>query len=444
MTTLPELDLTPHDLEAERAVLGSAMIRGHVTDVLGIVSPADMFLPVHRSAFDAILDLASRREPVDAVTVAGALRTSGALAKVEHGEAWVLGLYNAVPTAENGPHYARVVRDKARARRLISACLGAIGAASKAEPDEVVADLRVAMAELGAVEGGPVAIGADVEGYLKTLEARQEKKAGLTVPTGIQALDNVVRGHRPGQAVVVAGRPGTGKSAHTFSTLVRAARDHAIPGLMFSLEMTREEMLDRAMALETGIDGINLQDGELDYDTWKRDLHPASKVLRELPLWLDDRKLSIEQIVAEATRWREKNPSELAVIAVDYLGLIRSTRRAESRQQEVSEWMRELKLLAGDLKCVVIVVSQLNRESVQGGTPRRPVLSDLRESGAIEQDADTVIFTWRDGSISELIVAKNRGRPIGVASVRWDGPRTAYFDDTGPEFSSGKPHWSDP
>jgi len=253
MTALPQLNLTPHDLDAERAVLGSVMIRGNANDVLGVVSPADMFLPAHRETFDAILTIAARRDPIDAVTVANALRASGWLARVEGQEAWVLSLYNAVPTAESGAHYARLVRDKARARRLVAACLDAISRASEDTADEALGTLRVAMSGLGTTDGGPALI-ADVIGpYLETLEERARKPEGASVSTGLQALDNVVHGHRAGQAIVIAGRPGTGKSAHAFSTLVRAARD-GVPGLFFGLEMSREEMLDRAMALESGVE----------------------------------------------------------------------------------------------------------------------------------------------------------------------------------------------
>lgn len=445
MTELPNLDLTPNDLEAERAVLGSVLIRGHLNDVLGIVSPADMFLPAHRSIFEAMATLGAARERIDAVTVGDALRSAGLLAQLDGQDGYLLKLYDATPTAENAPHYARIVRDKARARKLVAAALDAIQRASRDTPDEVIADLRVACAGLGTNEGGPVVMADAVPPYLDVLEARQKKPEGLTISTGIRALNNVVRGHRPGQVIVIAGRPGTGKSSHAFSTVVRAARDFAVPGLFFSLEMQTEELMDRELALVTGIDGGKIQDGELNYEDWKIRVGPAATAIKSFPLSIDDRKLTIEQIVAEATRWRAKNPG-LALVAVDYLGLIRSSGRAENRQQEVSGWMRELKILAGDLKVAVLVVSQLNRESVSGGAPRRPVLSDLRESGAIEQDADTVIFTWRDESISELIVAKNRGRAIGVASVVWDGPRTAYFDDLGPEpFVAGEPpkSWAD-
>lgn len=425
----------PHDLEAERAALGAILIRGHVNDVIGTVAVDDFMVPAHREIFESIANLASSRQPIDAVTVAGDLRTRGQLGKLDGAESYLLDLGNAVPTAESGPHYARIVRHKADSRRLIAACSEAISRSSEERVEDVLADLRVALGNLGSVEGGPVTMATALPAHLDLLDQRQRQPAVQVVPAGIRALDGVIGGgHRMGQAVVVAGRPGTGKSAHAFSTLFRAAQE-GIPGLFFGLEMSRAEILDRALALRTGIDSARLAAGDLDLDDWKKRINPAAPEMAAMPLTIDDRKLNIDQIVAEAHRWRAKNPGR-ALIAVDYLGLIRSTgKRHENRQLEVAAWMRELKILAGDLACAVIVVSQLNRESAKGDVPRKPVLSDLRDSGAIEQDADVVIFTWQDGPLSELIVAKNRGGAIGVARVRWDGPRTAYFDDDGDGFA---------
>jgi replicative DNA helicase len=435
MIETSKADLSPSDNDAERAVLGSVFIRGHVNDVLGLVQTDDFLAPAHREISESMFSLAADLEPIDPVTVSADLRARGMIGKLDGAESYLMGLSGAVPTAESGPHYARIVRDKARARKIIAACLEAIHAASKQSPEEVSADLRAALSVLSISDGGPIAMSEAIPPHLELLDARKGKPRGLAISTCIGSLDNVLGGgHRKGQAVVIAGRPSMGKSAHTWATLIRAAVESEVAGLFFSQEMQREELLDRALALITGIDGAKIQDGDLDYDGWKL-IEAKAKIFRAAPLSIDDRKLTVDQVVAESTRWRSKNPGP-ALIAVDYLQLLRSAGKAENRQQEVAGMMRDLKIMAGDLGCVVLIVSQLNRESAKGDIPRRPVLSDLRESGGIEQDADVVIFTWRSGLEEELIVAKNRGRGIGIASVRWDGPRTAFFDNQGEAFAA--------
>lgn len=425
----------PHDFEAERSVLGSVLIRQSVSDVLGVLKTDDFFLPAHREIWDAALNLAAARTPVDMVTVASDLRSSGNLGKLDGQESYLLALHNATPTAENILHYAGIVRQKALSRQIIAACLEAASRAATESPTDVLAELRVALADMGTTPGGgPMAMAKAIPLYLDVLEARAATPSAFKVKTNLRALDEVIGGHRPGQQIVVAGMTGAGKTSHAVSTAIRAAQTDGVPVLIFSLEMSRDELIDRALSFVAEVDGSKIANGDFNHDDWKRTLIPKAKEIAALPISIDDRKLNLDQIVAESIRWRAKNPGPLALVVVDYLGLIRSTGQYDNRQMEMGAMSRALKILAGDLKCPVIVVAQLNRANQSGDKPTRPVLSNLRDSGEIEQNADVVIFTWRDGPIAELIVAKHRGGPLGIATVKWDGRYTAFYDDIGPGF----------
>ena len=426
--TIPDL---PHDLDAERAVLGSVLIRESISDVMGVVTTDDFMVPAHREIWESMMTLDAARKPIDVVMVIEDLRRREVLGKLDGREGYLLICAGAVPTAEHGHHYATIVREKAVARRIIAACADAMVKATNTPTDDVLGDLRVALADLGGSNGGPVVMAEAVPPYLDALEGRKINPVALKIPSGIRALDNLIGGHRAGQQIVVAGNTGSGKTSHAVSTAIRAAAT-GVPVLIFSLEMMRDELLDRALAFTAEIDGSRIANGDLDYDHWKR-VGVKAKDIAALPISIDDRKLTIDQIVAEALRWRARQPGPLALVVVDYLGLIRSVGRHDNRQLEMGAMSRALKILAGDLKCPVIVVAQLNRQNQAGGEPRRPVLSDLRDSGEIEQNADVVIFTWRSGTLAELIVAKQRGGPCAIASVRWDGRYTAFYDDMGPE-----------
>ncbi len=436
MTSMPA-PLPPHDFEAERSVLGSVLIRQSVADVLGVLKTDDFFLPAHREIWDAAMTLSAARTPIDVVTLADNLRANGHLSRMEGQELYLLALTNAVPTAENALHYAELVRQKAMARKIIAVCTEAASRASTEHPEEILSDLRVALAGLGSTSaGGPMGMDKAIPLYLDVLEARAAEPSAFKVKANLEALDEIIGGHRPGQQIVVAGMTGAGKTSHAVSTAIRAAQIDNIPSLIFSLEMSRDELLDRALSFVANIDGSRIANGDLDFATWRNVITPQARKMASLPITIDDRKLNLDQIVSESLRWRAKNPGPLALVVVDYLGLIRSTGKYDNRQMEMGAMSRALKILAGDLKCPVIVVAQLNRANQSGDKPSRPVLSNLRDSGEIEQNADVVIFTWRDGPIAELIVAKHRGGPLGIAEVKWDGRYTAFYDDKGADFAS--------
>jgi replicative DNA helicase len=422
-------DLVPHDLDAERSVLGSVLIRERISDVLGVVDGPDFFLPAHEAIYGAMLDLSSQRKPLDILTVASVLRTNGTLAKLEGGELYLAQLSRETPTASNARYYAEIVREKAAGRRLIEQCRKAEARAAGAPIGDVVADLRVALTGLRAESGGPVGMGEAVPGYLDALEARSLGKATRRVASGLRGLDSkLLGGVAPGQLIVVGGNPGSGKTSLAFQWGLEAALA-GVNTLIFSLEMKRVELMDRGVSYLSGVDGSRLVNGDKhDLDMWHK-VTPAAKRLGTLPLAIDDRKLSCDQIVSEALRWRDRQePGSLALIVVDYLGIIRSTGKVESRQQEVGGWSREMKILAGDVDAPLVLCAQLNRQNMAGGEKRKPVLSDLRDSGEVEQNADVVLFPVRDFTDgAEIGVAKHRGGPVGVVDgLVFDGPTTSF------------------
>jgi len=425
----------PHNLDAERSVLGGVLIKPAVFGELdGVLQVDDFFLPAHREIWDAMASIGRRSDPIDLVTLADELRVRGMIGRLEGGEAYLLTLYNNVPTAENVGHYAKLVKQKAILRRLIALAIEtAARAAGDCDVDELLAEAREGLGRLEIVGGdGPVRVGDALEAAKDAIEARAANPERGGIMSGLVALDGVLGGFRAGQQIVVASNPGAGKTSFAWSSAIRAA-SAGVPSLCFSLEMKRQEMVERAITFAGEVPGIGR--GSVSYDAWQK-IRAAETKLRPLPLWVDDRKLSMGRIAAEARRWRARHaPDGLALLVVDYLGLVRSDMKAENRQLEVAAMSRAFKQLAGDLDVALILVAQLNRQNVAGGIPRKPVLSDLRDSGAIEQDADIVIFPWRDGPISELIIAKHRNGSVGTVPVVWRGDLMAFYDDTGAEFS---------
>lgn len=425
------MNLVPHDLDAERAVLGSVLIRERLADVLGVIDADDFHLPVHRSIFAAMLGISAQRMPLDVVTVMSALRNDGTLQQMEGGETYFLKLTGAVPTAESGRYYAEIVREKATARKLIEATIEAQARAASEAAGDVIADLRVKLAGLRSAGGGPVGMSEAVPAYLDALEARSRGEATRRVGMGLPGVDSLLLGGgAPGQLIVIGGNPGSGKTSLAVQWAIEAALA-GVAALVFSLEMKRVELMDRAISYLSGVDGSRLQDGRLEYADWKDHVHPTAKRLAGLPLAIDDRKLSCDQIVSETLRWRDRHEGQ-ALVVVDYLGIIRSAGKVESRQQEVGGWSREMKILAGDIDAPLVLCAQLNRQNMAGGEKRKPVLSDLRDSGEVEQNADVVLFPFREGGdYAEIGVAKHRGGPVGVATgLRFHGPTTSFRGDS--------------
>lgn len=420
---MTELKL-PHSIEAERATLGSLLIAPHrLAELAGSLATDDFFIPAHREIWEAM----GACDQLDTVTLMAELETRGVLARMEGGIAYLLALSGSVATAENAPHYARLVREKATLRRLIALALDvSCRAGGDCELGALLTETRAALDKLDVPsEAGPVRVGDVLGGVQDAIEARAQAPAQHAVMSGLRDLDKVIGGGRGGQQIVIASNPGAGKTSLGWGWALHAAFE-GIPALCFSLEMKTQEMVERALTRESRVHGIARAD--IDVNGW-RDIRAAASRLRPLPLWVEDRKLSLGRIASEARRWRSRFARDgRALLVVDYLGLVRSDLRAENRQLEVAGMSRAFKQLAGDLDLPLLLVAQLNRQNVSGGIPREPVLSDLRDSGAIEQDADIVIFPWRDGNEASLIIAKHRNGHTGKVPVRWDGELMSFFD----------------
>jgi replicative DNA helicase len=438
----------PHNLDAERSVLGGVLIKPSSFDeVATSLQVDDFFLPAHREIFEAMLAIDKRRQPLDVIAVADELRTRGMIARLEGGETYLLTLSNSVPTAENVGHYARLVKEKATLRRLIAACAEiqsrAYGDFGEFEAflDEVETQVfKVAQQNR---RESYAAVGDLMEEVLHNIEVRAaERKAVTGVPTGFTKLDEITAGLQRENLIIVAARPGGGKTSWAVNVAVHAAM-RKIPVLIFSLEMSKYELMERMLAAEARIDSGRLKRGFLEYSDWKNKIHPASKSLAEAPILIDDSSaISIMEIRAKARRFRgdvryfppppppvdgRLPPPPLGLIVVDYLQLARGSagKKDENRQQEIAEISRGLKALAKDLKVPIIAVSQLNREVEK--REGKPKLSDLRESGAIEQDADMILFIHREDNseaaqagpttVSELIVGKHRNGATGSVKV---------------------------
>ncbi|MEV4535616.1 replicative DNA helicase [Asanoa sp. NPDC049518] len=422
----------PQDVAAEQSVLGGMLLsKDAIADVIEILKTGDFYRPIHATVFDAILDLYGRGEPADAVTVAAALADSGDLMRIG-GAPYLQTLMASVPTAANAGYYARIVAERAVLRRLVEAGTRIVqlgyGSASGAgrDVDDVVDLAQQAIYDVTEKRvSEDFAILADMlQPTLDEIEAVGAQGGVMTgVPTGFTDLDRLLNGLHAGQLVIVAGRPGLGKSTASMDFARNAAIRHNCASAIFSLEMSKVEIVMRLLSAEARVPLHVLRSGQLSDDDWTK-LARRMGEISEAPLFVDDTpNMNLMEIRAKARRLKQRH--DLKMIVVDYLQLMSSPKRTESRQQEVAELSRGLKLLAKEVECPVIAVSQLNRGPEQR-TDKRPQLSDLRESGSIEQDADVVILLHRDdyydkesprAGEADFIVAKHRNGPTDTVTV---------------------------
>jgi replicative DNA helicase len=430
-----DIDRTPpQDIVAEQCVLGGMLLsKDAIADVVEVLRPADFYRPVHQTIYDAVIDLYGKGEPADPVTIAAELTRSGALERVGGGP-YLHTLVASVPTAANAGYYAQIVRERAILRRLVEAGTKVVqlgyGAAGGAggDVDDVVDRAQAAVYEVTEhrIRDDFVAVGSLLMPTLTELEAIQNHDGAVNgVPTGFDDLDALTNGFHPGQLVVIAGRPGQGKSTLSMDVMRCAAIKHDLPSVLFSLEMTKSEITMRFLSAEARVQLTKMRNGHMSDDDWGKMARRMGEVA-EAPIFIDDSpNLTMMEIRAKARRLKQQHG--LRLVVVDYLQLMTSPKRVENRQQEVAEMSRSLKLLAKDLDVPVIAVSQLNR-GAETRADKRPQLADLRESGAIEQDADIVILLHREDAYdresprageADLIVAKNRNGPtmdIAVSS----------------------------
>ncbi|MFC8010846.1 replicative DNA helicase [Streptomyces cinereoruber] len=422
----------PEDLDAEQAVLGSMLLsEDAVVDVPDTLSPEDYYRPAHQTIHHAILDLRKRGgEAIDPITVGAELRKRGELDRVG-GASYLHTLVQAVPTAANATFYAEHVREQAVLRRLVEAGtrIVAMGYAGQGETDEIAA---AAAAEIAGVvetrgrEDDFVTPRDTLAGTLDTIEAAGKREGITGVPTGFADLDALTQGWQPGQVVIVAGRPGHGKSTVAMdfaractmprNSAGRPIEDAARPAAFLTLEMSVNELNMRALSAEGQVGLHNLRSGVLSEDDWTK-LATAAQHYREAPLYITEAARSLPEIQAKCRRLKHRVP-DLALIVIDYVQLITSgtKRRHDVREQEVSDISRSIKLLAKELGLPIVLLAQLNR-GPEMRTDKVPAVSDLRESGSLEQDADIVILLHRPDAYEpespragevDLIVGKHR------------------------------------
>jgi len=411
-------------------VLGGILLDNAALDrVSEILRPDDFYREAHRKIFRAMLALGERGEPTDLVTLGETLRQRGELAEVG-GAAALAELAERVPTAANVAHYARIVREKAILRNLIATAtaIAARGYDANGDVKELLDRAENEILALSDQEVKPAFVKIDrlvKQGFSEIERLHANKQTVTGVPTGFVDLDRITAGLQPSDLIVIAARPSMGKTAFALNIAVNAALKTGRGVAIFSLEMSKEQLALRLLCGEARVDLARVRTGYLS-DREFTDLAHAGNHLYDAPIYIDDTPaLSVLELRAKARRlWRDP-ASKLQLIVVDYLQLMRSTEGKDNREQEISEISRSLKALAKELHLPVVALSQLNRQ-VEMRNPPKPRLSDLRESGAIEQDADVIAFIYRDevyrpdtdrpGS-AEIIVAKQRNGPVGTVEL---------------------------
>jgi replicative DNA helicase len=428
-------------MEAEESVIGAAMLSSDAAnEALELLRPEDFYKPVNQLIFEAIVGLFDGNQPIDAITVADALRRTEKLDRIG-GVSYLTSLLERVPTTSNIIYYAGIVDETASRRRLMRAGsdVGTLAMQTDLPIEEVIdrAEAKVFAVAERQVGDGLIPVGPMLQETLEKIEELGTRGADITgLPTGFRDLDKMLTGLQPANLMVVAARPSMGKSALTLNIAQHVA-ENGNPVAVFTLEMSREEVVTRLLSSMASVDSSRLRTGQLGPELWQKVVREASK-LYEMPLYVDDSPdLTVTAIRAKSRRLaRHKG---LGLVVVDYMQLMQGPSRSENRQQEIAEISRSLKNLARELHIPVIAVSQLNR-ALEQRENKRPRLGDLRESGAIEQDADIVLFIYREEyynpektdslGIAEVNVAKHRAGAVGNVMMTFAAEFTRFRNYT--------------
>ena len=434
---LPPEFLPPQDLQAEKFVLGSIFIDpSSIVKVIDILSPEDFYSASHRVIYTACLDLFERDEPIDIVTVSNELEKRGELEKAG-GVAYLTELFALLPTSAHITHYAKIVKEKSILREIIKISQELIYRAyySMEDSQELLSYAEKAFFDLsyyGRKDSfSPIKdIVKDTIKYLENLYQRGDLITGI--PTGFYELDRMTAGLQKGDLIIVAARPGMGKTAFALDVVRNACKQTNVGAAIFSLEMSKQQLCGRLLCAEARVNFQKFRTGQLDPQEWQKIVQAAS-VLSQLPIYIDETPgINILEVKAKTKKLLKEMP--LGLIVIDYLQLMRGLERRERREQEISEISAGLKALAKELNVPVIALSQLNRK-VEERPDKRPQLADLRESGAIEQDADVILFIYRDDfynkespekGIAEIIIGKQRNGPMGVVKLRYFSQYTSF------------------
>jgi len=423
--------IPPQNIEAERSVLGAILLENEaLNSVLEILKTSDFYSESHRKISSAILELYERNEPGDLITLSAILKDKNQLDSVG-GASYLASLVDNVPSAANAAHYAKIVKEKAILRGLIGTATEIISRSydtAGTDIENILDEAEHAIFEISEDKIRPAfsPIREIIKDSFRTIEKLYEKKELVTgVATGFIKIDELTSGFQKSDLIIIAGRPSMGKTALALNIAQHAAIEESIPAALFSLEMAKEQLAMRMLSSEAKVDSQRLRKGFLGETDWPK-LTTAAGRLSEAPIFIDDTP-SITALEVKAKARRLKAENGLGLIILDYLQLMKGSRFSDSREQEISEISRSLKALAKELSVPVVALSQLNRK-VEDRTNKRPQMADLRESGAIEQDADVIAFIYRDEvynrsednperGIAEIIIGKQRNGPTGTAKL---------------------------
>jgi replicative DNA helicase len=440
--------LPPQSIEAEMSILGGILLDNEaINRTLEILVPEDLYRENHRKILRAMIDLNERSEPCDLVTLTSILKKKGELEEVGGG-AYLATLVDYVPTAANISYYCRIVKEKGLTRRLISAATDIVtqGYDDHIAVEELLDNAQKVIFEISENKLRPAffPVSSVLKDAIKNIELLYEKKEHITgVPTGFLDLDDKTAGFQRGDLIIIAGRPSMGKTAFALNIAQYAALhgDHKTAVAMFSLEMSKEQLVTRLLCSESRVDASRIRTGHFQENDWNKIINAAS-ALHNAKIFIDDSPaISVLEMRAKCRRLKAEH--NVGMIIVDYLQLMRGGSNPESRQQEISEISRSLKALAKELDVPVVALSQLNR-GLENRTDKRPMMSDLRESGAIEQDADLIMFVYRETVYcercknrdiqceenhernAEINIGKQRNGPIGTVNLTFLGEYTRF------------------
>lgn len=436
---LQKLKLPPQDQDAEQSLLGGMLLVNEaIHRAVEILEPTDFYREGHRRIYEAILSLYQKNEPADLVTVTAALKSSGSMEEAG-GAAYLSTLVDRVPSAANAASYARIIKDKSVMRRLIEGATDIVESGYRAEGnvDELVDGAEKIIFEISEkrLRKGFTPVKEIVKDSFKAIEQLYERKELITgVPTGYKDLDRLTCGLQRSDLIVIAGRPSMGKTAFALNIVENAAIESGVVSAVFSLEMSQEQLVRRMLCSRAEVDASKMRGGFLSESDWPR-LTRAAGLISEAPIFIDDSPaLNVLEIRAKVRRLMREHP--LGLIVIDYLQLMRGIGKIESREREISEISRALKALAKEVNVPVIALSQLNR-GVEARQDKRPQLADLRESGAIEQDSDVIMFIYRDEMYNpespdagkgEVIIGKQRNGPTGKVTLAFRSNLTRFDD----------------
>lgn len=427
----------PQSLEAEQSTLGSMLLdKEAIATAAEILVAEDFYRDAHRTIFDALISLFNKGEPADLITVTEALRQRNAIDAVG-GASYISTLANTVPTSANCEYYAEIVKNRSIMRALVTAGsqIASIGYDQTADVPESLDKAEQLIFRIS--QSGETGTVSDMKTVLMSTFDRIERlyttKGAITgLSTGFAELDNILSGLQPSELVVIAGRPSMGKTALALNIAEHVGANEGKPVLIFSLEMSREQLAQRMLCSQATVDGQRLRRGNLSEADWQRLSHAIGR-LSEAPIFIDDSPSATALDIRTRAR-RLKAEHGLSLIIIDYLQLVQGHGRVENRNQEIAEITRSLKTLARELEVPVISLAQLSR-AVEATADKRPLLSHLRESGEIEQSADVVAFIYREDyykpdterrNIAEIIIAKQRNGPTGTIELMWQREYTRF------------------